>query len=116
MTPQQAQAHIKDVDGQLNKRKPVPDEKKVLSLTSLYSEQGWPAGSPLSSSACALLAIDDAGDDNRWNHHFQNNRLHLGIYRSKIGFYWVLVCEGREHRLEHVGAASDVIARFGNKK
>jgi hypothetical protein len=116
MTPQQAQAHIKEVDGLLNKRKAVPDEKKVLSLTALYAAQNWPSGAPLSGAAQAALALEDWGDDNRWNHHFQNNKQHLGLYRSKIGFYWVLICQGRELTLKHVGAPSDVIAQFGNKK
>ena len=114
MTPQQAQAHIKDVDTQLNQNKAVPDEKKRFSLAEVYAAQNLPAGSKLSESACRELALEDMSEDNRWNHHFENNRVHLGIYRSKIGFYWLLTLDGKEHTLTHVGAAGEVLARYKN--
>ena len=115
MTPQEAHAHIKAVDTQVNKNIAVPDDKKRLSVTKLFDQQGWPAGSKLIGAACRALELEDCSEDNRWNHHFQNNRQHLGIYRSKIGFYWLLSCNGAEHALEQVGPALEVLARYKNK-
>ena len=120
MKAEEVVQHIDGVDRRLNRLKKVPDEEKVLNLTATYRRYGWAAdgvAKPLSDDACKQLRLEDKSGDGRWSGYFRQSSRDLAIYRSHIGFYWVLYFDNAlsEHFLQHVGSAADVEARFGAK-
>ncbi len=88
---------------------------KRIDLSALYKRYSWGNGpTPLSNKAQRALKLADRTSDERWSRAFQDGR-HLGVYRSNIGYYWVLRYDGSlsTHALVHAGTAADVTAKFG---
>jgi|SRR5687767_12561830 hypothetical protein len=111
-------AHIERVDKVLNGRGKVADEDKAINIQALYARYGWgDAATSLPGDALSKLRLEDKTPDPRWAKHFLGNAMHLGVYRSRIGFYWILRFDAalRQHWLENVGSAYDVEQRFGPK-
>ncbi|MBZ0115649.1 MAG: hypothetical protein K8H88_01550 [Sandaracinaceae bacterium] len=117
MTPDVVREQLLRVDGLLNKSKPVEEPDKKILLTVLYREFGWggPKPTPLPKAAIDALGIEDRTGDGRWSNHFVNNSRDLGLYRTRVGFYWLLWFDARttDHVLEHAGTAADLAKRFG---
>ena len=61
-------------------------------------------------------ASSDLTSDARWTKHFVNNRRTLGLYRTRVSYYWVLMYDPlkRDHILQHAGTAGDAATRFGS--
>lgn len=119
MSAEEVAAQIERVDKALNSpRGKVPDEDKNICLEPLYSRYGWGSkATPLNAEALAKLKLEDKAGDPRWAAHFLGNPQHLSVYRSRVGFYWLLRYDGAlsQHWLENVGSAHDVEQRFGKK-
>src|SRR5690349_16807848 len=118
-SPKEARAHLMTVDQALRNNKTVEAEDKKVVLTVIYREQGWggPRPTPLPKAATDALELEDKTGDGRWSAHFVNNMGHLGLYRTRVGYYWLLAYDADgNHTLQHAGAAGEVEARFGKKK
>jgi hypothetical protein len=121
MSAEEVAKQIEAVDRQLNTPKPkVSDEERNIDISGLYARYSWSVGgkpSPLPADALTTLKLEDKAGDPRWAKHFLGNAVHLGLYRSRIGFYWLLRYDAAVsgHWLENVGAAADVEQRFAKK-
>ena len=109
---------IDSVDRRLNKLKKVSDEEKSINLTGCYRRYSWGAdgvATPLPGDATKELRLEDRTGDGRWSKSFAASSRDLALYRSPIGFYWVLRFDTslNEHFLIHVGSAADVVAEYG---
>ncbi len=117
MSAEEVASQIASVDRRLRDGLEVDAADKSINLTSLYRRYGWSGGgpSPLPGDAQKKLNIGDRTSDDRWSAHFLGNGRHLGVYRSQIGYYWLLRYDGAmsEHWLDHAGTAFDVEQRFG---
>jgi hypothetical protein len=118
MSAEEVAAQIERVDKALNGRGNVSDEDKNINIQPLYVRYTWGAKpTPLGTDAQAKLKLEDKTGDQRWAAHFQGNPKHLSVYRSRVGFYWMLRYDDAlsQHWLENVGSAHDVEQRFGKK-
>lgn len=119
MSVDEAMSHIDRVDRALRKGSAVGDDDKSLNLTGLYRRYGWGGGgpAPLPDDAMKQLKLLDRTGDDRWSKHFRSNAVHLGLYRTNVGYYWLLRWDSAlgEHWLDNVGSAHDVEERFGPK-
>jgi hypothetical protein len=117
MSVEEAAGEIDRIDRSLRGGGQVADDEKTINLTPLYRRYGWGGGapSPIPNDAQQKLKISERASDARWSKHFSSNRTHISIYRSQIGYYWLLRYDSAlgEHLLEHVGTAADVEQRFG---
>lgn len=117
MSVEEAKAHIDRVDRALRKGGAVEDDDRTVNLTDCYRRYGWGGAgpTPLPEDALKQLALLERTGDDRWSKHFLSNGVHLGLYRSNVGYYWLLRYDGAlgQHFLEHAGTAHDVEQRFG---
>ena len=117
MSAEEIAAQIDRVDRRLRDGGEVDDADKTINLTTAYRRYGWggAAPSPLPTDAQNKLKLADRTSDNRWSKHFLSNSRHIGVYRSLIGYYWLLRYDGAmgELWLDHAGTAADVEQRFG---
>ncbi len=118
MSAEEVASQIASVDRRLRDGISIDAKEKAINITGLYRRYGWGGAggpSPLPGNAQAKLNISDRTGDDRWSRHFMGNGRHLGLYRSQIGYYWLLRYDGAmsEHWLEHAGSAFDVEKRFG---
>ncbi|MEC7525476.1 MAG: hypothetical protein VYE22_36670 [Myxococcota bacterium] len=112
---EEVEKHILAVDRKLRDGREVDATDKRIDLSALYKRYSWGNGpTPLSDKAQRALKLADRTSDERWSRAFQDGR-HLGVYRSNIGYYWVLRYDGSlsTHALVHAGTAADVTAKFG---
>ena len=117
MTLEEVAAKIDSVDRRLNTSRAVEEAEKSINVTSLFVRMSWHAPTPIPDDALKKLKLIDRASDDRWLKHFLGNARHLGLYRSNVGYYWMLRYEGgmRETYLDHVGSAADVEKRFGQR-
>ena len=111
----EVEKHILAVDRKLREGREVDSGDKRLDLSALYKRYGWGNGpTPLSDKAQQALKIADRTSDERWSRSFQDG-TNLGIYRSNIGYYWVLRYDSAVsgHLLVHAGTAADVEKKYG---
>lgn len=117
MSAEEVASQIASVDRRLRDGQEVPASEKSINITGLYRRYGWGGGgsSPLPADAQRKLNISDRTGDNRWSKHFMGNGRHLGVYRSQIGYYWLLRYDSAmsEHWLDHKGSAFDIEKQFG---
>jgi hypothetical protein len=110
--------HIVRVDKTLSARKPVEEADKRVSIGVLYNDYRWggPEATPLPPEALTALRLEEMSADGRWAKFFVNNPRNLGLYRSRVGYYWLLSYDAvrRDHVLQHAGTAGDALARFGS--
>ena len=117
MSVEQAAKQIETTDKALRDGREVDKDGLVINLTTLYRRYGWSKGSatPLPKDALTKLKISDRTGDPRWMVYFNRSGKQLGVYRSNVGYYWILRYESMlgEHYLEHAGTAADVEAKYG---
>lgn len=117
MSAEEVSAQIERIDRQLNTRKEVSADEKNINISGLYSRYSWGGRgpSPLPSDGLKRLKLEDKTGDARWSKHFQGHGTHIGVYRSRVGFYWLLRYDRAvsQHWLENVGSAFEVEQRFG---
>lgn len=117
MSAEEVASQIADVDRRLRDGHEVPAAEKSINITGLYRRYSWGGSgpAPLPADAQKRLNVSDRTGDNRWSKHFMGNGRHLGVYRSLIGYYWLLRYDGAmsEHWLQNVGSAFDVEQRYG---
>lgn len=120
MNADEVVSQIDRVDKALRKGDTVDDQDKRINITGLYRRYSWSSGgpAPLPDSAQKQLKLQDRTADDRWSAHFRANGKHLAVYRTNVGYYWMLRYDGAmgEHWLDNVGSAHDLIERFGTKK
>lgn len=108
---------IQQTDRNIRDNKPVTDADRKINISSYYNQYRWggPGPTPLPPDALKKLVIDDRTTDARWVASFNGNGRKLGVYRSQIGYYWLLRYDGAlsQHWLEHIGTAHDTNERFG---
>ncbi|MBX3275716.1 MAG: hypothetical protein KF729_35980 [Sandaracinaceae bacterium] len=111
--------HLKRVDKQVLAGQEVPPEDRSVNLTGLYERYKWggPGPTPLPGPACQKLDVIERTADARWMRHFDGNGRELGVYRSIVGYYWLLRYDPglKQHFLEHAGTAADIDTRYGSK-
>jgi len=109
---------IARVDRTIRNGDAVEDADRSINITGLYRRYGWGGAgpTPLSDDAQKQLQLADRTADDRWSEHFRANGRDLGLYRSLVGYYWLLRFDGAigEHWLDHVGTAHDTATRFGD--
>lgn len=112
-------AFMERVDTEIRAEEPVSRADKTINISSLYQRYRWGDGGPipLPPEAARRLQLADRTRDDRWVHSFNGGRRFLGIYRSNVGYYWLLRFDGAlsEHFLDHIGTAHDAEVRFGGK-
>lgn len=117
MNAEEVVAHLSRVDRALNERKSVDEADLTLNITSTYRRYGWAGSgpSPLLDDAQKKLQLSDKTGDSRWSKRFRANPKYLGIYRTRVGYYWLLRYDGAlgEYFLDHAGSAHEVEQRFG---
>ncbi len=117
MSLEEIASHIDGVDRRTRDGAEVDAAEKSINVTGLYRRYGWGSGgpTPLPGEGLPKLKLLDKTADDRWSAHFLGSGRHLGVYRTNVGYYWVLRYDGAmsEHWLDHVGTALDVEARFG---
>lgn len=117
MSAEEVAGQIDSVDRRTRDGAQVESAEQSINLTGLFRRYGWggPGPSPLPADAQKRLKITDRTADSRWSKHFLGNGRHVGLYRSLIGYYWLLRYDGAmsELWLDHVGTAHDVEQRFG---
>ncbi|HHH29136.1 MAG TPA: hypothetical protein ENK57_12435 [Polyangiaceae bacterium] len=117
MSAEEVAEHIRSVDRLILKGKDVPAEDLVVNISALYDRYKWGGGgpTPLSESAIGLLGLEERTTDGRWMNHFDGHGSHVGVYRSVVGYYWLLRYDAttKSHTFEHVGAAADVNDKYG---
>lgn len=117
MSVEEAAGHIDRVDRSLRRGIAVEDDDKSLNITGLYRRYGWSGGgpAPLPDDAMKQMKLLERTGDDRWSKHFLASGVHLGLYRTNVGYYWLLRYDGAlgEHWLDNVGTAQDVEQRFG---
>lgn len=117
MNAEEIVAHLSRVDRALNDRKTVDEADLTLNITSAYRRYGWAGAgpSPLQGDALKKLLLLDKTGDARWSKRFRSNPKYLGVYRTQVGFYWLLRYDGAlgEYFLDHAGSAHELVQRFG---
>ncbi|HJL15596.1 MAG TPA: hypothetical protein RMH99_08075 [Sandaracinaceae bacterium LLY-WYZ-13_1] len=117
MNADEVVSHIRRVDRTIRDGDPVDDADKSINISGLYTRYGWgrTGPAPLPDDAQESLQLADRTADDRWSEHFRANGRHLGVYRSLVGYYWLLRYDGAigEHWLDHVGTAHDTATKFG---
>ncbi|MGE0791493.1 MAG: hypothetical protein AB7S26_37810 [Sandaracinaceae bacterium] len=118
MSVEDVAKEIQRVDKALRDGKKLPAGELSINLTTLYRRYSWGRGSsasPLGNDAQAKLQLADRAGDARWRAHFQRGGKQIGVYRSLIGYYWILRYESMlgEHYLDHAGTAADLEAKYG---
>lgn len=109
--------HLKAVDKRILKGEDVPAEETSVNITDLYNRYKWGGAgpTPLPGPACKRLDVIERTADARWMRHFDGNGRELGVYRTTIGYYWLLRFDSAltRHYLEHAGTAADVDEKYG---
>jgi hypothetical protein len=109
-------ALIKKVDKAVNRMKKVDEADMTLNIRRLYTVNSWrPGPVPIPEESLPAMGLEDMTADKRWQKHFLGHKTHIGLYRSSVGFYWLLRHDpaSKDNLLEHVGPAADVAERFG---
>lgn len=109
-------AAIEGVDRRLNAGSAVDAAERTINLTGLYRRYSWGGGgaAPIPEPAVKQLQLTDRTGDDRWSKYFTSNSRDLAIYRSRIGFYWLLRYDTAlgEHFLDHAGSAHEVATKY----
>ena len=117
MSVDETAGRIDRVDRAMRKGGDVEEADRSINITGLYRRYGWSSGgpAPLPDDAMKQLKLVERTGDDRWSKHFRANGVHLGLYRTNVGYYWLLRYDGAlgEHFLDNVGTAHDVEQRFG---
>ena len=117
MSAEEVAEHIRRVDRLILKGTEVPEEDLTLNIASLYDRYKWGGAgpTPLPGDATKRLGLEEKTTDSRWLNHFAKSSLELGVYRSVIGYYWLLRFdpELKNHHLEHAGTAADINDKYG---
>lgn len=117
MSAEEVAQQIQRTDKALRDGRSVPPEELSINLTSAYRRYGWSRGAaaPLPDEALKKLNLRDMTGDPRWMTSFKKAGKLLGVYRSLIGYYWILRYEAmlNEHFLDHAGTAADLEAKYG---
>ncbi|MCA9604215.1 MAG: hypothetical protein KC619_01385 [Myxococcales bacterium] len=117
MSAEDVAKHLKRVDKEILAGNEVPDEDRCVNITDLYHRYKWGGvgPTPLPGPACDRFGLVERTADSRWMRHFDGNGRELGVYRTTIGYYWLLRYDAslKQHYLEHVGTAADVDERYG---
>ncbi len=117
MSAEQVAEQIQRVDRALNNGQAIAASDKSINLTTLYRRYGWSRGgaTTLPAEALAKLKLTDRTGDPRWMAYFNKSAKQLGVYRTMVGFYWILRYEPmlNEHYLDHGGSAADIEAKYG---
>lgn len=107
------------IDKEFRDGREVGEPDRSINITGLYRRYDWGGAgpTPLSGPACKRLGISDRSADTRWMNYFNGHRSDLGIYRTQVGYYWLLRFDPAmgEHYLDHAGSAADVNERYGQK-
>src|SRR5262245_43482945 len=119
MKVEEAAKLIASVDRRLRDGKAVDDADRSVNLSALYRRYSW--GAPpcaIPDDAASTLRLVDKSADDRWRKHFIAHARDIAVYRSGVGYYWLLRFERAlgETYLDHVGTAADVAERFGDKQ
>jgi len=108
---------LRRVDKDILDGKEVSDDDKSINITDLYARYKWGGAgpTPLPDDAKKRLRIEERTTDSRWMGHFDGNGREVGVYRTVIGYYWLLRFDPSltQHWLVHVGTAADVADRYG---
>ena len=115
---EELKAQVQRVDQEIRNDNPVDADEKTINITSHFNRYRWGAGvpNPLPPEALSQLGFVERTTDERWIQHFRRNAgKHVAVYRSLVGYYWLLRYESGlgEHWLDHIGTAHDTAARFG---
>ena len=117
MSAEEVAEHIRRVDRLVLKGADVPEDDLSLNITDLYNRYKWGGAgpTPLPGAAIERLGLVEKTTDSRWLTHFTGNGRHVGVYRSVVGYYWLLRFdpEVRQHYLEHAGTAADINDKYG---
>jgi hypothetical protein len=117
MSIEEVASQIDGVDRRTRSGAEVDASEKSINITGLYSRYGWSSGgpAPLPGDSLPKLKVADLTADGRWAAHFLGSSRHLGVYRTNVGYYWVLRYAGAmsETWLDHIGTAHDMVTRFG---
>jgi hypothetical protein len=117
MSAEEVAQQIARTDKTLRDGKAVPPEELTINLTTLYRRYGWSRGAaaPLPADAQKKLNLSDRTGDTRWLAHFSRSARQLAVYRSQVGYYWILRYDTMlgEHFLEHAGTAADLEEKYG---
>ncbi len=117
MSAEDVAKHLKRVDKEILAGKEVPEADRSVNITDLYHRYKWGGlgPTPLPGPALQRFDIVERTADPRWMKHFDGNGRELGVYRTIVGYYWLLKFDSalKQHFLEHVGTAADVDQRYG---
>jgi len=117
MSAEEVAEHIKRVDRLVLKGTEVPAEDLTVDIAGLYTRYKWggPGLTPLPGAAVTRLGLVEKTTDARWLRHFDGHARHVGVYRSAIGYYWLLRYdpELKHHHLDHAGTAADINDKYG---
>ena len=92
MSAEQVEEQITRADKALREGQDVPKDQLSINLTSLYRRYSWSRGgpAPLPNDALKKLKLSDMTGDARWMAHFSSSAKQLGVYRTLVGYYWIL--------------------------
>ena len=117
MSAEEVADTLRRVDKNILDGKDVSDDEKSINITDLYQRYKWGGAgpTPLPDDAKKRLRIEERTTDSRWMSHFDGNGREVGVYRTVIGYYWLLKFDSSltQHWLVHVGTAADVADRYG---
>jgi hypothetical protein len=110
-------AQMQRVDKALRAGKAAEPSEMQISIGRLYNDCLWggPEATALPPEALKELQVEDMTADSRWSKHFINHPTHLGLYRTRVGYYWLLSYDAlrRDHVLQHAGAAGEAAKTYG---
>ena len=117
MSAEEVAKHIMVVDKDVLAAKEVKGEDLSVNITDLYFRYKWGGvgPTPLPGPAVKKLQLMERTTDARWMSHFDGHKIDVGVYRSNVGYYWLLRFDPAltQHFLEHVGTAADVNDKYG---
>lgn len=117
MSAEEVATHLRRVDKLILAGKDVSADDLSVHITDLYHRYKWGGAgpTPLPEDAVKRFKIEDRTADPRWMAHFDGHSVDVGIYRSVVGYYWLLRYDPslRQHHLKHVGTAADVNEKYG---
>ncbi|MCB9597929.1 MAG: hypothetical protein H6719_34755 [Sandaracinaceae bacterium] len=119
MNVEEVAKHLKRVDKLVLASSEVPEEDLSVNITDLYNRYKWGGAGPTPLPGAALSRLDlvERTADARWMRHFDGNGRELGVYRTTVGYYWLLRFDPalKQHSLQHVGTAADIDQRYGSQ-
>ena len=117
MSAEDVAAQIQKADKELRDGKSVSRDELTVNLSPLYKRYRWSMGgaTPLPGDALKKLKLADRTSDPRWMAYFNKSAKFIGVYRTQVGYYWILRYESmlNEHYLDHAGSAADLEEKYG---